>query len=61
MTESRNNSGDFFALRKKTAKTKGEVALEDLPPIEDLKITVGPRVELKPLGIVSSVVDTLGL
>ena len=43
---------------KKLIKTKGELSLEDLPPIENLSISVGVE-ELSQLGRVVSIVDQL--
>lgn len=40
-------------------KVRGELLLEDLPPIEDLKISV-PEEECSIMGFVSSIVDQLG-
>uniref|UniRef100_A0A8D0GHN5 H/ACA ribonucleoprotein complex subunit n=1 Tax=Sphenodon punctatus TaxID=8508 RepID=A0A8D0GHN5_SPHPU len=40
-------------------KTKDELMLEELPPVEELTITLPEDVELKPLGIVSSIVEQL--
>ncbi len=40
-------------------KVKGEMGLDDLPPIEDLHISV-PHDECKPIGSIKSVVDPLG-
>ena len=38
----------------------GELTLHDLPPIEDLKITLDEKVTLSAIGNVESVVDCLG-
>lgn len=40
-------------------KAKGELGIEDLPPIEELTITVSENDCIK-LGAVSGIVDTLG-
>jgi len=40
-------------------RVKGEMEFSDLPPIEDLHITV-PHEKCLPLGIIKSVVDPLG-
>lgn len=40
-------------------KTKGELDISDLPPIEDLKISVDES-KCEPVGCVKSIVDTLG-
>lgn len=42
-----------------TMKTKGELGIDDLPPIAELTITV-PESECVELGCVSGIVDTLG-
>ncbi len=44
----------------KYTRTKGELGLNDLPPIEDLKITVDEN-KCKPIGSVLNIVDTMGL
>lgn len=44
---------------KHDLKTKGELQMSDLPPIEDLKISVEES-KCEPVGCVKSVVDTLG-
>ncbi|KAK7865621.1 hypothetical protein R5R35_009787 [Gryllus longicercus] len=44
--------------KKEIPKTKGELGLEDLPPIEDLHITV-PESECVEIGKVLSIVDSL--
>ncbi|XP_037959757.1 H/ACA ribonucleoprotein complex non-core subunit NAF1 [Teleopsis dalmanni] len=44
----------------KPLKTKGELSLEDLPPIEDLHITV-PEEECVELGVIHSIIDQLVL
>lgn len=40
-------------------KAKGELGIKDLPPIEELTITVGES-ECVELGKISGIVDTLG-
>lgn len=40
-------------------KTKGELGMDDLPPIAELTITV-PESECVELGNISGIVDTLG-
>ncbi|GAB1604740.1 H/ACA ribonucleoprotein complex non-core subunit NAF1-like [Argonauta hians] len=40
-------------------KVKGELGLEDLPPIEDLKITADEKVELICVGSISTVIESL--
>lgn len=44
---------------KDYVKTKGELDISDLPPIEDLKISVD-EAKCQPVGCIKSVVDTLG-
>jgi len=44
---------------KDYVKTKGELDICDLPPIEDLKISVD-EAKCQPVGCIKSVVDTLG-
>lgn len=41
-------------------KVKGELGLEDLPPIEDLKISV-PHQDCEVIGSVYNIVDKLGM
>ena len=41
------------------ARTKGELTLQDLPPIEDLSITVEES-KCKPIGSVFNMVDAMG-
>lgn len=40
-------------------RTKGELSLNDLPPIEDLKISIEEE-KCEPVGCIKSIVDTLG-
>jgi len=40
-------------------KTKGELDICDLPPIEDLKISVD-EAKCQPVGCIKNIVDTLG-
>ncbi|XP_036358879.1 H/ACA ribonucleoprotein complex non-core subunit NAF1-like isoform X2 [Octopus sinensis] len=40
-------------------KVKGELSIEDLPPIEELKITADDNVELVCVGLISTIIDTL--
>lgn len=40
-------------------RTKGELTLDQLPPIEELKITV-PEEECIEVGVVTSIIDQLG-
>jgi len=44
---------------KNSVKTKGELDITDLPPIEDLKISVDEE-KCQPIGCIKSIVDTLG-
>lgn len=46
-------------ILKDSVKTKGELDLTDLPPIEDLKISVDEE-KCQPVGCIKSIVDTLG-
>ena len=41
-------------------RTRGEILIEDLPPIQDLHISV-PAEECIELGKISSIVDQLGM
>jgi H/ACA ribonucleoprotein complex non-core subunit NAF1 len=43
----------------RTVKTRGELDLDDLPPIEDLHITVKQE-QCEPIGKVYTIVDRLG-
>ncbi|XP_014769576.1 uncharacterized protein LOC106868703 [Octopus bimaculoides] len=40
-------------------KVKGELGIEDLPPIEELKITADDKVQLVCVGLISTIIDTL--
>lgn len=42
-----------------TTLTKGELTLDDLPPIEQLQISV-PETECVQIGTISSIVEQLG-
>ncbi|KAJ9577099.1 hypothetical protein L9F63_006307 [Diploptera punctata] len=53
-----NNAAAAAATRKNQLMTKGEIAIEDLPPIEDLFISV-PEEECIELGKVTNIVDQL--
>lgn len=44
---------------KNSVKTRGELDITDLPPIEDLKISVDEE-KCQPVGCIKSIVDTLG-
>lgn len=46
--------------RSKAPHTKGELSVDDLPPIEDLTITVEES-KCKPVGSVFNIVDTMGM
>lgn len=46
-------------LKDNYVKTKGELDISDLPPIEDLKISVD-EAKCQPVGCIKNVVDTLG-
>jgi H/ACA ribonucleoprotein complex non-core subunit NAF1 len=45
---------------KDPMKTRGEILIEDLPPIQDLQINV-PEEDCIQLGKISSIVDQLGM
>jgi len=51
------SSADEY-LKKKNLKTKGELDISDLPPIEDLKISLNEE-KCKPMGSIKSIVDSL--
>lgn len=46
-------------IDEEPVKTRGELDISDLPPIEDLKITVDED-ECQPVGSIKSIVKTLG-
>ena len=46
--------------KKDPMRTRGEILIEDLPPIQDLHISV-PAEECMELGKISSIVDQLGM
>lgn len=46
-------------LKDEPVKTRGELGINDLPPIEDLKITVEEE-KCQPVGCIKSIVNTLG-
>lgn len=46
--------------KKDPMKTRGEILIEDLPPIQDLQINV-PAEDCIQLGKISSIVDQLGM
>jgi hypothetical protein len=46
--------------KKDPMKTRGEIFIEDLPPIQDLHISVHAE-ECMELGKISSIVDQLGM
>lgn len=50
---------EFVKVTKEMVKARGELGIDDLPPIEDLKITV-PEDECVVLGKIFSVVEQLG-
>lgn len=55
-----NSNNKPAAVNKKIApKVKGEMGLEDLPPIEDLTISV-PNKECILMGTIYDIVDRLG-
>lgn len=53
------NCEDETGVEKGPVKAKGELGMADLPPIQDLTISV-PESECIHLGAVSGIVDTLG-
>lgn len=53
-----NKEGNQVKKRKPPPKVKGELLLSDLPPIEDLHITV-PEYECIKIGAVSSIVEEM--
>jgi len=53
------NKTSLFNTGKNDLRTKGELQMSDLPPIEDLKISVEES-KCEPVGCIKSVVDTLG-
>lgn len=60
--ESDGDSDDEGANKKKKReplKVKGELTIDDLPPIQDLKITVDER-ECMEIGVITTIVDQLG-
>lgn len=59
-SNSNSNTKPFNRSSRPFLKVKGELGLEDLPPIEDLKISV-PRQDCEALGSVYNIVDKLGL
>lgn len=48
------------AKKKDPMRTRGEILIEDLPPIQDLHISV-PAEQCMELGKISSIVDQLGM
>lgn len=44
----------------KVPRTKGELTLDQLPPIEELKISV-PEEQCIEIGVVTSIIDQLGI
>lgn len=60
-SEEEDNAETPGTVKKKRdpLRVKGELMIEDLPPIEDLKISV-PEDECTIVGFVSSIVDRLG-
>lgn len=60
--ESDGESGEENATkskRREPLKVKGELSMDDLPPIQDLQITVDER-ECMEIGAVTTIVDQLG-
>lgn len=52
-------SGSSNTVKENDIKTRGELSINDLPPIEDLKISVDEE-KCEPVGCIKSIVDTLG-
>lgn len=62
VVESDGESDEENSIKKKKReplKVKGELTIEDLPPIQDLQITVDER-ECFEIGVVTTIVDQLG-
>lgn len=60
--ESDGDSDEDGAIKKKKRvplKVKGELSIDELPPIQDLQITVDQR-ECMEIGTITSIVDQLG-
>ena len=60
--ESDGDSGDEDSSKKKKReplKVKGEMTIDDLPPIQDLQITVDMR-DCMEIGVITTIVDQLG-
>lgn len=61
VVESDGDSDDETAVKKKIReplKVKGELTINDLPPIQDLQITVDER-ECMEIGVITTIVDQL--
>jgi hypothetical protein len=57
-----DNEGSIISVpfvKEENVRTKGELDISDLPPIEDLKISVDED-KCQPIGCIKSIVDTLG-
>lgn len=54
-----NSASSTQVLIRESVKTKGELDITDLPPIEDLKISVNED-QCQPVGCIKSIVGTLG-
>jgi hypothetical protein len=62
MDNSEGDSDDDDSNKKKkkeALKVKGELSIDDLPPIQDLQITVDER-ECMEIGVITTIVDQLG-
>ena len=60
--ESDGDSDDEDVNKKKKReplKVKGELTIDDLPPIQDLQITVDER-DFMEMGVITTIVDQLG-
>lgn len=54
-----NSVASAQVLIRESVKTKGELDITELPPIEDLKISVDED-KCQPVGCIKSIVGTLG-
>lgn len=54
-----NSASSTQVQIRQSVKTKGELDITDLPPIEDLKISVDED-QCQPVGCIKNIVDTLG-
>lgn len=54
-----DDEGDHKKKKREPLKVKGELSIDDLPPIQDLQITIDER-ECMEIGIITTIVDQLG-